>query len=147
MKKNFIKKALLSICVMFGLLFFVDAATAQAQVYYYKAFQFSCKVKDDYGRWSDWTDWHNCNPNISITLNCNTNTVYIYSNKKQIYHITKYVRNYVDESGGQQAEMRFYDQDYDRGTMRLRTETNGNMQIYVDFADIMWVYNVRKASY
>ena len=32
--------------------------------------------------------------------------------------------------------------EYDYGYIRLRIERNGNSQIYIDFADVMWVYNV-----
>lgn len=124
------KKILVSI--VFIILGFVPI---QAQTYYYKAFQFSCK--ETYGSWIDWQP-----TDILITINLSSDVVNIYSNKTQIYKIVKYVKNYTDTSGGRQIEFKFIDQDYDRGTMRLRTETNGNSQMYIDFANVMWVYNL-----
>lgn len=124
------KKILVSI--VFIILGFVPI---QAQIYYYKAFQFSCK--ETYGNWIDWQP-----TDILITINLSSDVVNIYSNKTQIYKIVKYVKNYTDTSGGRQIEFKFIDQDYDRGTMRLRTETNGNSQMYIDFANVMWVYNL-----
>lgn len=136
------KKLILTLTLLLGFMF-IFGEHAQAQIYNFKATSFACKVKNDYGYWTDWTDWTPCT-NLYIKMNCNDNTVYINSTTPQVYHITKYVRNYYDENGGHQAELRFYDQDYDRGTMRLRTESNGNTQVYIDFANVMWVYNVKK---
>ena len=111
-----------------------------AQTYSYRSTEFAYKYVNDYGKWTDWSDWERSN--ILITINFNTDIVKIYSPKTQTYHITEFVRNYTDNSGGQQVEFRFVDQDYDRGTMRLRIESNGNSQIYIDFSNLMWVYNV-----
>lgn len=66
------------------------------------------------------------------------------STTQKFRRFKKYVRNYTDSSGGKQLEFNFIDQDYDRGVMRLRVERNGNAQIYIDFANVMWVYNVVK---
>lgn len=110
-----------------------------AQTYYYRTTQFAIKYKTAYG-WTDWSDWQYSN--MLVTIDFNSDIVRIYSNSPQRYRITQYIRNYRDNSGGVQAEFRFIDQDNDRGTMRLRIESNGNSQIYIDFADVMWVYNV-----
>lgn len=128
------------IILMFLMVFTITMASAQT--YYYTATSFACKVTNSYGNWSDWSDWQSCN--ILVTINFTNDVVTIYSNKTQVYNITKYVRNYTDYSGGSQLEFKFIDQDYDRGTMRLRIEKNGNSQMYIDFANAMWVYNVRK---
>jgi hypothetical protein len=77
-----------------------------------------------------------------ITINLDADVVKVYSPMTQIYRITKYVRTYKDDSGGTQIEYTFIDQDGDRGTLRLRKERNNNTQIYIEFADVMWVYNV-----
>lgn len=34
------------------------------------------------------------------------------------------------------------DQDGDRGTLRFRKQNNGVNQIYIDFKNVQWVYNV-----
>ena len=113
---------------------------ASAQTYYYRTTGFAFKQVNSYGYWTDWTDWQDSN--ILITINYSSDVVTIYSPMTQIYKITQYVRNYTDSSGGKQVEFKFIDQDGDNGTMRLRIETNGNSQIYVQFSNIMWVYNV-----
>lgn len=112
----------------------------KAQTYHYNATSFACKVVNSYGSWTNWTDWESCN--VPIVMDYDNDVVTIYSNKTQIYKITKYIRKYTDSSGGSQVEFNFVDQDYDRGVMRLRIERNGNSQIYIDFSNVMWVYNV-----
>ena len=87
-----------------------------------------------------WTDWQKCN--ILITFNLKTDKVVIYSRSIQVYKVLTQGENFIDESGGEQVKYRVIDQDDDLGSMRLRIETNGNSQIYIDFADISWVYNV-----
>lgn len=87
-----------------------------------------------------WSDWQKCD--ILITFNLNTDKVVIYSRSIQIYKVITRGQNFIDESGGEQVKYKVIDQDDDLGSMRLRVETNGNSQIYIDFADVSWVYNV-----
>lgn len=87
-----------------------------------------------------WTDWQKCN--ILITFNLKTDKVVIYSRSIQVYKVLTQGESFIDESGGEQVKYRVIDQDDDLGSMRLRVETNGNSQIYIDFADVSWVYNV-----
>ena len=127
------------------LLFFIALTftIVKAQTYRYNATSFAYKIVNSYGYWTNWTDWESCN--VPIVMDYDNDVVTIYSNKTQIYKITKYIRKFTDSSGGSQIEFNFVDQDYDRGVMRLRVERNGNSQIYVGFTNIMWVYNVRRA--
>lgn len=125
---------------LISLLIFIGNLSVNAQTYYYRTFQFAYKQTN----WSNWTDWQNSD--MLVTINFNSDVVTIYSPTTQVYRITQYVRNYTDNSGGKQAEFRFIDQDNDRGTMRLRIERNGNSQMYIEFADVIWVYNLRRIS-
>ena len=87
-----------------------------------------------------WSDWQRCD--ILITFNLKTDKVVIYSRSIQIYKVITQGQNFIDESRGEQVKYKVIDQDNDLGSMRLRVETNGNSQIYIDFADVSWVYNV-----
>ena len=40
------------------------------------------------------------------------------------------------------AKFSFVDQEGYKGIIRLRIEKNGNSQMYVEYANIMWVYNL-----
>lgn len=125
------------ILMMFLMILGISLA-ACAQTYTYKTTAYVQKTYSYYTHtWSDWYD-----SNMYMTIDFTNDVVTIYSPKNQIYRIYEYLSNYTDNSGGQQAKFRFIDQDGDKGEMRLRIERNGNSQVYIDFADVMWVYNV-----
>lgn len=128
------KKKLLTLvfCLIFSLVSF-------AQVNWYRTTSFAYKQKASYG-WTNWSNWEKSNLQVSIDLD--NDIIKIYSNKIQTYIVTEARDAYRDSSDGVTVEFGVIDQDYDRGTVRLRVERNGNSQIYVDFANIMWVYNV-----
>ena len=132
----------LIILLMLLIASFTMPIEANAQTYSYRSFQFSYKQLTDYGIWTNWSKWEDSN--LLITINYDDDVIKIYSKMMQIYVITGYSDSYTDDSGGRQVKFNFVDQDGDKGTIRLRIEKNGNSQLYVDFADIMWVYNVRK---
>jgi hypothetical protein len=123
---------------------FINPVSTIAQVYSYRTTEFAYKEVNSYGNWTNWSSWEPSN--IPMTIDFDNDFVIIYSTTKQVYKIIEYVRNYTDDSGGTQIEYRFIDQDGDRGTMRLRIERNGNSQIYIEFSNIMWVYNIKKVS-
>ena len=117
------------------LMLFLFSITSFAQVINFRATSFAIK---EIGY--QWSDWNRCN--ILITFNLKTDKVVIYSNSIQVYKVLTQGQNFIDESGGEQVKYRVIDQDDDLGSMRLRVERNGNSQIYIDFADVSWVYNV-----
>ena len=81
---------------------------------------------------------------MKVKIDLDDDIIVVYSEKLQVYRVIGDLGSYTDESGGKQQKFRIIDQDDDYGTLRLRIETNGNSQIYIDFADIMWVYNVTR---
>ena len=124
------KKIILGIIVVL-----FTAIPSFAQIINFKATSVAIKEKG-----YQWSEWKRCN--ILITFNLKTDKVVIYSKSIQIYKVLTTGENFTDESGGEQVKYRVIDQDDDLGSMRLRVETNGNSQIYIDFADVSWVYNV-----
>ena len=126
--------------MMFAFLLSVVAASAQVQ--YYRSTGYA--QADVYNGRYVWGEWKSSN--VTITLNLNTDIITIYSPRTQIYRVISVGDAYVDESGGRQVPFKVIDQDGDRGTIRLRIEANGNSQIYVDFSNIAWVYNVVRTS-
>ena len=137
------KKILLTLVLMLSMSF-VLPDEVKAQVYTYRTTAYAYKKVNSYGNWTSWSDWQDSD--MTMVINYNTDVITIYSPTTQRYKITKFVRKYTDSSGGQQVEFAFVDQDGDKGHMRLRIETNGNSQVYIEFSNIMWVYNVRRTN-
>lgn len=122
----------------------VLCGSINAETNMYKTTGFAYKYINEYGTWTDWSKWQTSD--MVVTIDLNNDIVKIFSPQPQTYAIIQYVREYTDENGGKQIEFKFIDQDGDKGTMRLRIEINGNSQIYIQFANIIWVYNVKKIS-
>ena len=126
--------------MIFALLVSIVAANAQVQYYRSTAYA-QANVYNGRYVWSDWQS-----SNMTITINLNTDMITIYSPRTQIYRVVSAGDAYNDSNGGRQVSFKVIDQDGDRGTIRLRIESNGNSQIYVDFSNVAWVYNVVRTS-
>lgn len=119
---------------------------ANAQIQWYRTSSVAIKYKkynvytNSY-YWTAWSDWESCICNVKIDID--NDIIVIYSNSTQVYKIL-YAETPPKDSTGVQVQLRVRDQDGDYGSLRLRVENNGNSQIYIDFADVMWVYNVRR---
>lgn len=126
------------------LLFFSVVIGASAQVHTFRTTGYYEKHKYSWG-WGNWTGRQDSN--MTLTINYNTDVVTIYSPKTQVYRIYRYGGTYKDNDGDVTAEFKFYDQDGDRGTMRLviRNST-GKSQIYIDFANVCWAYDVVRTN-
>lgn len=122
---------------MLGLVF-----QANAQVWNYKSTEFAIKSTDIYGNWSEWSDWQKSD--CLIILDGINDKVTIYSPKTQIYRITSIAKKSIDTDGCIQTSFDVKDQDGDNGTIRFRITTNKILQLYIDFANIAWVYNIIK---
>lgn len=119
-----------------------------SQIQWYKTTSMAIKYKrynSYYGQyyWTDWSDWERCVLNVKFDLN--SDQIIIYSNKTQIYTVL-YTEDQPRDNSGSQIRFKIIDQDNDIGYLRLRIENNGNSQIYIDFNDVMWVYNVYRTN-
>lgn len=121
------------------LVFFSMCCYAGDSIRYYTTTSFSIK-KVVNGEWTDWSEWEESG--MIITMNITKDVVEILSPKAQIYNITENKGLYFDQEDGRNVNFSFVDQDGDKGTMRLRIEKNGNSQMYIEYANVMWVYNL-----
>lgn len=77
-----------------------------------------------------------------VVLNFNRETITIYSKEVQEYDIVSYEDVKDDNEGGQSLKLICVNEDGLRCHIRIRTLSNGRRQLYVDFNDMMWVYNI-----
>ena len=131
------KKFLFVLMLMLGFTF----TSANAQVQYYRTTAYDeARVYNGPYVWSDWQK-----SDRTLVINLNTDVITIYSPRIQIYRVYGTANNgnaYTDSSGGTNIKFYVIDQDGDRGEVRLRIERNGNSQIYVDFNNVAFVWNV-----
>ncbi|MCI6223582.1 MAG: hypothetical protein MR897_03645 [Bacteroidales bacterium] len=115
----------------------VFASHAYAEVFKLRAYSASMRSTDRYGNWSDWTDWSDCN----ILVVSDDSRVKIYSEETQEYDIIS-SEEIRDSKGVKATEFHCVDKNGLRCSLRLRVEKNDNIQLYVDYNDISFVYNV-----
>lgn len=112
-----------------------------AQVQWYRTTQYAeATIINNRYYWGDWES-----SNMRLCIDIDNDQIIVYSPRIQIYQVYGVYNNgqpYVDDSGGTNIKFYVIDQDYDRGNIRLRVEKNGNSQIYIDFSNVAWVYNV-----
>ena len=119
------------------------AFDAFAQLRKFDTTDFAYKTKDDYGTWSEWSDWEDSD--LLVTLDFSKKKIAIYSGRYQVFNVTSYSKKpEKDSDGGQQIKLSCIDEEDIRCTIRLRTEKSGNKQLYVDYADLIYVYNVKE---
>ena len=127
--------------LVFTLLLFVSvfASHAYAEVLKLKAYSFSARSTDRYGNWSDWSDWSDCN---ILVVSDDDSRVKIYSEETQEYDIISSEEEVSDNQGGKVIEFNCIDKDGLRCSLRLRIDKNDNIQLYVDYDNLSFVYNV-----
>lgn len=131
------KKFLFIMLMIFGFVL-----NSNAQIQYYKTTAFAeAKIYNGTYYWGDWQS-----SSLVITFNLNTDVITIYSPKTQVYKVYKTGNAYTDSKGGRQVTFYVIDQDYDKGTVRLRIDPSGSSQVYVDFSNVGWVYSVVRTS-
>lgn len=129
------------------LAFSMTSASFAQSIMWFKTTAYAIKMQitrsDGTTYWTKWTDWEESNMNVVFDLA--NDVITIYSPKTQVYRVLS-VEDPPYDSAGRQVKFRVRDQDGDYGYIRLRIENNGNSQIYVDFSNVSWVYNVRRTS-
>ena len=132
--KNIFKIFILS------LILFLFYNTCDAQVYKLRAYEFSYKTYSYYSGWSEWSDWSNCQ--ILVVVDIDNYRIKIYSQSEQEYDIIETESEQTDYKGNKTTKMVAIDKDGSRCNVRIRTDVNLNKQLYIDYSDMMWVYNV-----
>ena len=118
------------------------SVTAFGQVYKLKSTSFSSKYKINDYRWSEWSEA--TETSVLITFDLDKERITIYSKTTQVYDIAEYEGKTTDEDGDDFYS--YYCVNQDGATCRVRlarlNSQNGRNQVYVDFSDMKWMYNV-----
>lgn len=111
-----------------------------AEVLKLTAYEFAYKASNDYG-WSDWSEWDDCN--ILVVIDSDRERITIYSNSTQEFDIIEAEDSYVDSDGDEVLKFTCIDAEGLRCGIRFILKQSGSAQLYCDYNDLMYVYNVR----
>ena len=98
------------------------------------------KFKTDDNRWGDWSDWES----TSVLIVVDDSRITVYSKEKQVYDVIENEGKKTDIDGDDVWSYFCINEDGARCRVRLirRNSQNGEAQLYVDFNDMKWVYNL-----
>jgi len=115
------------------------ATTVDAQVVKYRATDVAYMSQNDNGSWSQWSAWEKVS--MLIVMNLDKAIVQIYSSEPQEFDIVNTVSDWKSDSeGGQQIEFLCVDKNGLRCNMRFRVQSDGLMQMYVDYRNVIYAY-------
>lgn len=118
-----------------------SVCSLSAQTYKYYTNSFAYKYYENY-RWSEWSNWQDSHMLVVISLD--RNIINIYSETMQEYDIYEYNGEENDRDGGTSLLFNCVNKDGLRCQIRLRVQSDGSKQLYVDFSDFMWVYGLEE---
>lgn len=127
--------------IFLSILFTFIITLTFSQVYKFRSSTFQMKTKDSNG-WSKWTEPNESD--ILLVFNITKLRITIFSKKDQVYDIYKRYEQQTDSDGDLTFEYSCVDEEGLKchvRWVRLNSQ-NGRLQIYVDFSDVMWMYNV-----
>ncbi len=131
--------------LLFAILFTLLANTLIAQVTKFKSTSYASKTKNEYTKkWSKWSAFEETE--VLITIDLTNERIRIFSKKEQVYDIIKYYDKETDSDGDETLQFLCVNEDGIKCFVRfvVLNSQNGRRQLYVDFADMMWVYNIYK---
>lgn len=127
--------------LLFILILIFSICAVKAQTYKYYTTCFAYKYYENYG-WTDWSEWERSH--MLVVISTDSNIINIYSDKIQEYDIYEYTGEENDDDGGSSFLFQCVNKDGLRCQVRLRVQSDGSKQLYVDFNDAMWVYGLEE---
>ncbi len=117
------------------------ALASHADVYKYKTSSIALRSVNSYGNWTDWSDWEDCS--VLVVINTDKDLITIYSAERQEFDVYDGGNGFVrDAGGGQTWTLRCVDVDGVRCEVRIRIQSDGQYQLYIDYSNLSYVYNI-----
>lgn len=120
------------------MLLLISSMAAFSQVYTYRSYAYSEK-KPGYA-WSN-----TVSSNLKITINLNTDVIRIY-NKLNSTFLVQTSQSYYDNDGEWTLKCNCRDEEGLRCTIRLIIRNSGTSQMYVDYNNVTWCYNIVRTN-
>jgi len=125
-----------------AILFLAFSLSSFGQVYKLKSTSLASKYKVNDYQWSEWSEWNETT--VLITIDLSKDRITIYSKETQVYDVAKNEGESYDNDGDMTLSL--YCVDKAGLTCRIRLvkliSQNDRNQLYVDYDDLKWVYNV-----
>jgi hypothetical protein len=127
------------------LLFILIGASAFSQITKFRTTSLSMKSKNERTRqWSKWSQPKDVD--VLITIDIDNKRIRIFSKEEQVYDIIKFYDIETDDEGDETLKFHCINEDGLKCFVRfvVLNSRDGQRQLYVDFADMLWMYNIYK---
>lgn len=125
--------------IIIVILICLTSIVAKAEVYKLKSSSFAVRYNYE-GVWQKWPT--PTNTEVLIILNADANRVTVYSKRTQEYDIYKEYNVTYNSDGDKIWEFDCIDEEGIRCSLRMIKRYGGGFQIYMDYSDMQWMYNV-----
>ncbi len=125
--------------------FLLTGFTSFGQVIKFKSTSFSSKYKNEStSKWSTWSKLEETE--VLITIDLDDQRIKVFSKSEQEYDIIKYFDKEIDSDGDETLKFHCVNEDGRKCYVRfvILHSKDGQRQLYIDFADLMWMYNIYK---
>ncbi len=112
--------------------------TNNSEVTWFRVNAISFKEIDDDENWGEWSEWIECDISIQLTREAFT----VFSSEKQVYKIDDAKDPEEVDDGGWISTFYCIDKDGGRCHLRLRFTEDLNFQLYVDYNNIMYAFDM-----
>jgi hypothetical protein len=136
------KTNLIRTIALISVIFLTISTNVFGQVYKLKSTAFSSKYKINEYKWSEWSDA--TESSVLITFDLTNDRITIYSKETQVYDIAEYEGQTTDEDGDDIFSYFCIDEDGTKCRLKWLTlnSQNGRMQMYVNYDNMIWLYNI-----
>lgn len=113
------------------------------QVYKLKATSTQTRTKKENGKWTQWSS--KVKANMLITIDSDKERITIYTEPKKVYDVIKNKGESFSKNGNEIQALGCVDRYGKNCTVRLlQVKNTNNFQVYVDYSNKTYVYNVYK---
>lgn len=122
-------------------LFAALSSNAISQVLKFRSYSFSVKYQER-NYWSKWSEPEETS--VLIVFNLEKERVSIFSKETQEYDIIEAYKKVIDSDGDEVYKYVCIDKNGLKCNIRwIFLKSQSRWQVYVDYKDMMWVYNVK----
>ena len=126
------------IVLILGLLLSFSIMYSQEIEYYSNFTSYKRLIEKD--KWTDWTDWREYY--VEIVFNTDSNTITIYDeNTEKIYKIHP-IYEKSEDSNSITIKYKVVESENNCLYIRFRNQHDGVKQLYLDYKDLVYVYNL-----
>ena len=116
---------------------------SMGQVTKFKSTSFATKIfNESTSHWGKWSEPEETE--VLLTIDITNERIRIFSKEEQVYDIIKFYKKETDNDGDETMKFQCVNENGLKCHVRfvVLNSKNGQRQLYIDFSNMMWMYNI-----